>query len=74
MIHPEMAVLVVDEASTMRGIVRGLLKEPGFRNIREAQNGQAALDELRKHKADLSFRREHAGDDRHRPPARDPRR
>ena len=53
MIDLEMAVLVVDDASAMRRIVRGILKELGFKNIREAQNGQAALDELRKNKADF---------------------
>ena len=53
MIDPEMSVLVVDDASAMRRIVRGILKELGFKNIREAQNGQAALDELRKNKADF---------------------
>ncbi len=53
MIDPEMSVLVVDDASAMRRIVRGILKELGFKNIREAHNGQAALDELRKNKADF---------------------
>ena len=53
MIDPEMSVLVVDDASAMRRIVRGILKELGFKNIREAQNGQTALDELRKQKADF---------------------
>ena len=53
MIDTEMSVLVVDDASAMRRIVRGILKELGFKNIREAQNGQAALDELRKNKADF---------------------
>ena len=48
MIDPEMSVLVVDDASAMRRIMRGILKELGFKNIREAENGQAALDELRK--------------------------
>lgn len=53
MFDVEMSVLVVDDASAMRRIVRGILKELGFRNIREAENGQAALDEMRKHKADF---------------------
>jgi two-component system chemotaxis response regulator CheY len=48
-----MDVLVVDDASAMRRIVRGLLKELGFKNIREADNGQVALDELKRRKADL---------------------
>ncbi len=51
--NPEMNVLIVDDASAMRRIVRGLLKELGFKNIREAENGQLALDELKKKKADF---------------------
>jgi two-component system chemotaxis response regulator CheY len=53
MMDTNMDVLVVDDASAMRRIVRGLLKELGFKNIREADNGQVALDELKKRKADL---------------------
>ena len=51
--NPEMNVLIVDDASAMRRIVRGLLKELGFKNIREAEYGQLALDELKKKKADF---------------------
>jgi two-component system chemotaxis response regulator CheY len=51
--NPDMNVLIVDDAPAMRRIVRALLKEIGFRNIREAENGQAALDELKKKKADF---------------------
>jgi two-component system, chemotaxis family, chemotaxis protein CheY len=46
-------VLVVDDAATMRRIVKGLLRELGIKNMREAENGSTALDELRKKKADL---------------------
>jgi two-component system chemotaxis response regulator CheY len=52
-INLEMDVLIVDDTSAMRRIVRGLLKELGFKNIREAENGRVALDELKKKKADL---------------------
>jgi two-component system chemotaxis response regulator CheY len=51
--NPEMDVLIVDDATAMRRIVRGLLKELGFKNMREAENGQLALDELKKKKADF---------------------
>jgi two-component system chemotaxis response regulator CheY len=51
--NPDMDVLIVDDASAMRRIVRGLLKELGFKNMREAENGQLALDELKKKKADF---------------------
>jgi len=50
---PDMDVLIVDDASAVRRIVRGLLKELGFRNMRDAENGQLALDELKKKKADF---------------------
>jgi two-component system, chemotaxis family, chemotaxis protein CheY len=53
MFNLDMEVLVVDDASAMRRIVRGLLKELGFRNIREADNGQTALEALKKKKADF---------------------
>ncbi len=39
--------LVVDDFSTMRRIVRNLLKELGFTNVEEAVDGAAALSKLR---------------------------
>lgn len=39
--------LVVDDFSTMRRIVRNLLKELGFVNIQEAEDGVDALNKLR---------------------------
>jgi two-component system, chemotaxis family, chemotaxis protein CheY len=39
--------LVVDDFSTMRRIVRGLLKELGFNNVEEAEDGVAALTRLK---------------------------
>jgi two-component system chemotaxis response regulator CheY len=53
MFDPEMEVLVVDDASAMRHIVRNLLRELGLKNIREAENGHIALDKLRVKKADF---------------------
>ena len=53
MVNHDMEILVVDDASAMRRIVRGLLKELGFKHIREAENGQVALQELKKKKADF---------------------
>ena len=49
----EMNLLIVDDASAMRRILRGLLKELGFKYMREAENGQLALAELKKKKVDL---------------------
>ena len=39
--------LVVDDFSTMRRIVRGLLKECGFEHVDEAEDGASALRALR---------------------------
>ena len=39
--------LIVDDFSTMRRIVRNLLKEAGYSNVDEAEDGAAALHKLR---------------------------
>lgn len=39
--------LVVDDFATMRRIVRNLLKELGFNNVEEAEDGADALTKLR---------------------------
>ncbi|MBP8307720.1 MAG: chemotaxis response regulator CheY [Burkholderiaceae bacterium] len=39
--------LIVDDFSTMRRIIRNLLKEIGYANADEAEDGQAALTKLR---------------------------
>jgi len=39
--------LVVDDFSTMRRVVRGLLKEIGFDDVEEADDGVAALAKLK---------------------------
>ena len=39
--------LVVDDFSTMRRIVRNLLKELGYANVDEAEDGVAALQKLK---------------------------
>jgi two-component system, chemotaxis family, chemotaxis protein CheY len=43
----DMKFLIVDDFSTMRRIVRGLLKESGFNNAEEAEDGVMALQKLR---------------------------
>jgi two-component system chemotaxis response regulator CheY len=53
MYDTDMEVLIVDDASAMRRIVRSLFKELGFKNMREAGNGQLALEALKKKKADF---------------------
>jgi two-component system chemotaxis response regulator CheY len=47
MVDPNMKFLVVDDFSTMRRIVRNLLKELGFHNVDEAEDGVEALSKLR---------------------------
>ena len=47
MADPNLKILVVDDFSTMRRIVRNLLKELGFVNIHEAEDGLEALNKLR---------------------------
>ena len=40
-------ILIVDDFSTMRRIVRNLLKELGFANVDEAEDGAVALQKLK---------------------------
>ena len=48
MSHPsDLKFLVVDDFSTMRRIVRGLLKEMGCINVEEAEDGVVALQMLK---------------------------
>ncbi len=47
MADPNMKFLVVDDFSTMRRIIRNLLKELGFQNVDEAEDGVDALGKLR---------------------------
>jgi two-component system chemotaxis response regulator CheY len=45
--NPKIKFLVVDDFSTMRRIIRNLLKELGYVNIEEAEDGELALAKLR---------------------------
>jgi two-component system chemotaxis response regulator CheY len=47
MADKNMKFLVVDDFSTMRRIVRNLLKELGFTNVDEAEDGVVALGKLK---------------------------
>ncbi len=47
MANPNMKFLVVDDFSTMRRIVRNLLKELGYSNVEEAEDGAIALSKLK---------------------------
>jgi two-component system chemotaxis response regulator CheY len=43
----KMKILVVDDFSTMRRIVKNVLKQIGFENIEEAEDGAQALGKLK---------------------------
>ncbi len=47
MIEKGIKVLIVDDFSTMRKIIRGILKKLGFSYIEEADDGSNALPKLR---------------------------
>nr|WP_299239728.1 chemotaxis response regulator CheY [uncultured Halomonas sp.] len=47
MADKNMSILVVDDFPTMRRIVRSLLKELGYTNVEEAEDGQEGLSKLR---------------------------
>ena len=53
MSDPTMKFRVVDDFSTMRRIVRNLLKELGYTNAEEAEDGVVALNMLRANKFDF---------------------
>jgi len=46
-------ILVVDDAPMIRRILKNLLKEMGFTNIDEAEDGMVALQKLRSQKFDF---------------------
>ncbi len=47
MLDTSLKVLVVDDMSTMRRIVKTVLKQLGYSDISEAENGQDALTKLK---------------------------
>ena len=49
----DMKFLIVDDFSSMRRIVRGLLKEVGYVNAEEAEDGAVALTMLQRGKFDF---------------------
>lgn len=53
MLDKNIRILVVDDFPTMRRILRALLRELGFTHIEEAEDGQDALDRLRRGRFEL---------------------
>ena len=49
----DIKILVVDDFATMRKVVRNLLKQAGYENIVEAEDGVAALRILKSQKVDF---------------------
>ncbi|MCM2130386.1 chemotaxis response regulator CheY [Larsenimonas rhizosphaerae] len=47
MSNKNIKILVVDDFPTMRRIVRNLLKELGYTNVEEAEDGQQGLEKLK---------------------------
>lgn len=50
---PNMRVLIVDDFSTMRRIVRNILRQIGLNNVVEADDGTTAWDVLNREKIDF---------------------
>lgn len=48
-----MKILVVDDFATMRRILKNILKQLGYHNIEEADDGSVALAKLQKEKYDF---------------------
>ena len=46
--HKNMKILIVDDLSTMRRIVKNLIRDLGFNNTQEADDGLTALPMLKK--------------------------
>lgn len=50
---PNMRVLVVDDFSTMRRIIKNILRQLGFNNVVEADDGTTAWEVINKEKIDF---------------------
>jgi len=53
MSYKDLTALVVDDFSTMRRIVKNILRELEFKRILEAEDGTSAVDVLKSQKVDL---------------------
>ncbi len=53
MVQKAVKILVVDDFPTMRRIIKNLLKDLGYENVDEAENGAMGLEKLRNGEFDL---------------------
>ena len=53
MAYKDLAVMVVDDFSTMRRIIRKILKDLEFKEVIEAENGAEAFELLKTNKVDV---------------------
>lgn len=51
--NKKIKILVVDDFATMRKVIRNLLKQAGYENVTEAEDGVAALKTLKSTKMDF---------------------
>jgi two-component system chemotaxis response regulator CheY len=51
--NKKIKILVVDDFATMRKVIRNLLKQSGYENVTEAEDGVAAMNVLKTTKIDF---------------------
>jgi len=51
--NKDMRILIVDDFSTMRRILKNILRQLGFQNIIEADDGSTAVDLLKSEEVDM---------------------
>jgi len=52
-VNKNLKILIVDDFATMRKVIRNLLKQGGFENVAEAEDGAAALKLLKSQPVDF---------------------
>jgi two-component system chemotaxis response regulator CheY len=52
-VNKKIKILVVDDFATMRKVIRNLLKQSGYENITEAEDGVVAMNMLKSTKIDF---------------------
>lgn len=52
-VNRKIKILVVDDFATMRKVIRNLLKQAGYENVTEAEDGVAAMNVLKSTKIDF---------------------